>query len=330
MTEYNNIPENELLLAREVGILQGEKRGKYSAIDDFLIRQVVEYKEYLNHKYQDELISSKQKSWSQIESVIHTDRSERTLRISEELRKKTGSFSRQTFLKIAAMFLLAALLTIFTYQFTVNEPAIVARAGSELSVHTLSDGSTVQLRPHSTLYEVEKATSEVRYKLEGEAFFNVTKRENQRFVVEAGNGIIEVMGTSFNVREWGEETVVFLQEGIVSLSASDGSERITLEPGEASTISDTDKISAPVKTNGEEYTAWQNKELVFENRTAESIFNELEHHYSIEIIAPEHIKNEILGGSLSLESRSVSLHNLELVLGGKFSSIGNDTYQFVD
>lgn len=329
MAKHNHIPEQDLQLARDVGLVQQEGFGSYLAMDDPLIRQIVLHKKHIHHLYKNELYTSKTVCWSKIEAVIKNDSDKDSQ--STSVARITNLFSsRRTALKVAAIFILAALLSVFSYQFTMDQPELIAQTDSELIIQTLSDGSAVQLRPHSTLYAVENGSSEVRYKLEGEAFFNITKRENQRFVVEAGAGLIEVMGTSFNVREWDDETVVFLQEGSVLLSAADGSREIILEPGEVSSVSDTYRITDPVKTDGTEYTSWQNKELVFNNRTAGSIFKELEHHYSIEIIAPEHIKSEILGGSLSLESKSVSLSNLELVLGGKFSSIGDDTYQFVD
>lgn len=328
MEEDNHIPEIDLKLAQKVGSMLDEKRSVLSA-NDFLIDQIVEHKRILYQQCEVELSESKRTSWEKIHSSIQQQKKSEIPGNNQPVIHRLSQ-SNSTIWKVAAVFILAAFLSVFLLRQNVNQPELLVQANNDLLSYTLTDGSQVQLRPHSTLYIVNQTDNEVRYKLEGEAFFDVTKNPARHFLVDAGPGKIEVMGTSFDIREWGEETIVYLEEGSLRLSNPDGSEEVLLEPGEAATATKDFTVTAPVKTDGAEYLSWQHNEIIFENRKAESIIKELEQHYSIKIIAPDSVKNEILGGTLSLENRSVSLENLGIVLGGKFSSIENDTYQFVE
>ncbi|MDX1640889.1 MAG: FecR domain-containing protein, partial [Balneolaceae bacterium] len=320
------IPDADYKLAQKIKMILEEDRSVLSA-DDYLIDRIVDHKKSLHSTYQKEISESKRASWEVISSTIHHQKHT----YSGNKAKIHSLFSRKsTLLKAAAVLIVAAFLTVFYLQSDFNQPEMLTQSGTEQVTHAFSDGSNVLLRPSSRLYEINRTDTETRYKLEGEAYFNVNSNQDRRFIVEAGNGIVEVTGTSFNVREWSEETIVYLEKGSVRFTNTTGSEEVTLKPGEMAVARKNQSITNPVKAEAEQYLSWQQNQIVFENRTAESIIKELEYHYSIEIIAPEHIKDEVLGGSLSLENRSVSLENLGIVLGGKFSSIEDNTYQFVE
>lgn len=329
MENSNHIPEPDLKLARKVRTVLEEGRSILS-IDDPLTDQIIDHKKSLYSLYENELYESKRNSWEKISGVIQNDLNESSATNTNKSSVRTVGFERSTFLKVAAAVLFGVLISVIYMQFNIDQPKIVAQSGSTQIIHIVGDDSRVQLRPNSTLSIVEQSDALVRYELEGEAFFDITKDENRQFLVTAGSGVIEVTGTSFNIREWTGETVVYLQEGSLSLSLSDNSKRIILKPGEAAKINSNFKISEPVQSSGAEFISWQQNEIVLTDRTVASIIKELEYHYSINLQVPEQLKTEVLGGTLSLESREVSLENLGIVLGGKFSSIGDDTYQFVE
>jgi ferric-dicitrate binding protein FerR (iron transport regulator) len=186
------------------------------------------------------------------------------------------------------------------------------------------------LRPHSTLFKKQINVQSHTYYLEGEAYFDVVKNENRTFNVYTESGIVEVLGTEFNLRTWDNSTDVYLKTGSLRLSSTDvNTPGVLLSPGEFSSLKNDQPISAPQTADEKLFTSWRNNEIIFTNRTAKSIFNELEHHYSITIVAPEYINSEILGGSLSLENTAQSLRNLGTVLGGQFVLSGTNTYKFV-
>lgn len=316
-------------MAQKVGNLLAENRSVLS-LNDLLLDEIIDYKRSLYLRFEDEISESKQRGWHEISSTIQKPKNKTEDTSAAESNVKKIGLARTTFLKVAATLLICILLSVVFLQFDFNHPEIVAQAGPNQIIHTLNDNSRVQLRPHSTLSLLEESNDVVRYKLQGEAFFNVTKNRNRRFLIDAGPGVIEVTGTSFNIREWEGETTVFLQEGSLALNSSKTGKAVVLKPGEVATVSSDSNISEPVQSNGKEFISWQQDQIIFNNRTVASIIKELEYHYSINIQVPEQIENEVLGGTLSLESRAVSLENLGIVLGGNFSSIGDDTYQFVE
>lgn len=328
MSQENQIPEVDSQLALKIGTILEEDRSVLSA-DDYLIDRIVDHKKNLYSAYQKELSESKETSWRKISLSIQEEKKSTPSRKSKANVHSLFS-SKSLFLKVAAVLVVSIFITLFFFQTEVNQPTLLAQSNAEQVTYTLNDGSSIHLRPSSTLFAISKTDAEIRYKLEGEAFFQVTPNQDRRFIVEAGTGIVEVTGTSFNVREWGSETIIYLQEGAVQFSNSNGSKKVILSPGEMAVAHNNQSITDPVKADPEQFLSWQQNEIIFENRTAESIIKELEYHYSIEINAPEHVKNEVLGGSLSLENQSISLQNLGIVLGGNFSSIGDNKYQFVE
>lgn len=65
----------------------------------------------------------------------------------------------------------------------------------------LSDGSKVQLQPKSRLISPKAFTGDVReIKLEGDAFFNIAHNPEKPFLVNVGNVVTKVLGTSFWIR----------------------------------------------------------------------------------------------------------------------------------
>jgi len=65
----------------------------------------------------------------------------------------------------------------------------------------LSDGSKVQLQPKARLISPKTFNDDVReIKLEGDAFFEITHNPQKPFLVNVGNVVTKVLGTSFWIR----------------------------------------------------------------------------------------------------------------------------------
>ncbi len=85
---------------------------------------------------------------------------------------------------------------------------------------TLKDGSTVVLMQHSSISYPEPFGTENRTVfLKGEAFFQVKKDSSNPFIVQAGELVTQVLGTSFTVKSYEEaETIeVVVATGRVSV-----------------------------------------------------------------------------------------------------------------
>jgi transmembrane sensor len=119
---------------------------------------------------------------------------------------------------------------------------------------TLSDGSTVELLPNSTLSYPENFTPVKRdVILNGEADFNIAKDVTRPFSVYSNSVLIAVLGTRFTVNsyEGNNATKVILHEGRVVVKVSNSSSRDNkneyyLTPGDIFLFKKVNKRSAVV------------------------------------------------------------------------------------
>lgn len=206
------------------------------------------------------------------------------------------------------------------------EPVQVAAASTSIETYTAPDGSTIRLRPHSTLYRIEIDGAR-RYQLAGEAFFDVTTRP-EPFIVEAGALRVEVLGTRFTTHTWGQPAV-YLQEGRVQVSTGRGGERVTLQPGQRSALTADGTLTPPTEADSVAALDWLRQEIAFQSEPAASVVAELEQHFDVTIALPDDVAREPLSGRIALEAPAQSLSDLGLVLGGRFERVGDGTYRFV-
>lgn len=177
---------------------------------------------------------------------------------------------------------------------------------------TLPDGSVVTLNADSKLRIAENwndaATREVW--LEGEAFFEVTKKPNTgaaKFIVHTNQLDVEVLGTAFNVKARRGSTEVVLQSGKVNLKKLDKT-IVEMKPNDRVQVVDNqivdNQINAPivpqiVKT--EKFTAWTNGKIIFDNTPLSEIANAIEDHfgYKVNIVNKELLDSRYTGELLT-------------------------------
>lgn len=86
-----------------------------------------------------------------------------------------------------------------TFEENVPMCELKVPAGQQLNI-TLADGSNVWLNSLTVLrYPALFAGNERRVEIDGEGYFEVAKDEKKPFMVETSKGVIEVLGTVFNV-----------------------------------------------------------------------------------------------------------------------------------
>ena len=192
---------------------------------------------------------------------------------------------------------------------------LVAQAAAEQTSYTTADGSTVLLRPNSSLFEL----GEHRLRLEGDGFFDVTSNPARVFSVETAGGLIEVLGTRFSVTARNEDTRVFLEEGSVRFSAGQG--RVLLEPGQA-VETNAGVIGPVVDSDGLEDLDWTRGEVRFDSRPAGLVAEELGWHFGLVLELPAETRSEAVSGRLVLSDRDRALEDFALVLGGRFVESG--------
>jgi transmembrane sensor len=81
----------------------------------------------------------------------------------------------------------------------------------------LPDGSRIQLNTQSKVRTELTPARREAWLDQGEAFFEIAHRDDQPFIVHAGDRRITVLGTKFSVRRDGDKVVVAVLEGRVQL-----------------------------------------------------------------------------------------------------------------
>jgi transmembrane sensor len=215
-------------------------------------------------------------------------------------------------------------------------PDLVAEAEDVAVTHTAADGSTVRLRPHSRLHRLPAPDGRLRYRLNGEAYFDVVQDPARTFEVEAGRGLVQVLGTRFTVQTWSGAAEVFLETGRVAFStlapppeADSARLRVTLAPGQRSRVTPGGALTPPAPASARAALDWLDGEMHFARTPARRVADELAHHYGLTLRLPPDVRTQTLSGRVVLDDRAQSLRDLGTVLGGRFERTGPDTYRFV-
>jgi ferric-dicitrate binding protein FerR (iron transport regulator) len=164
----------------------------------------------------------------------------------------------------------------------------VSPPGARLKI-LLTDSTEVCLNGNSKLYvSRDFGRKERKVKLDGEAFFNVRRNENQKFVVDAGAIDVIALGTSFYVQAYPSEKTIeaVLLSGKVVIECNE--RQIILQPNQKYTYvkeNYREKLIKNIETK--RYKAWTDGELIFDNDRMEEIIRRLEHFYNVKIIVED-------------------------------------------
>lgn len=155
-------------------------------------------------------------------------------------------------------------------------------SGNQIKTLALSDGTEVWLNKNSTLSIDNNFGEAIRkVKLNGEAFFDVKRIETAPFIIEANKSTVTVLGTSFNVKEINESTIVSVESGKVRLEG-DG-QQVELTKGEQG-IHDYATNQVVEKTKySKNNLVWKTGRFIFKSEKLSAVVNQLEHNYDISI-----------------------------------------------
>lgn len=154
----------------------------------------------------------------------------------------------------------------------------------------LPDGSAVTLNANSTLLWDEKMKKERRVQLQGEAFFDVVSDPSRPFIVEVEDIGIKVVGTSFNVKNRGENREVILKTGKVEIfhnqtkQTSEHEKPVILEAGEVLQY-DSEQLRRTKSSGAQQAsTLWKEGLLRFVDTKTAKVMEEMETLYGVEIL----------------------------------------------
>jgi transmembrane sensor len=187
---------------------------------------------------------------------------------------------------------------------------VSTRPGSRSKIQ-LPDGTTVWLNADSRLaYNVNGRGANREVQLAGEAYFDVAKDKDHPFLIHTPTIDIRVLGTTFDVRSYGNErnTEASLFQGSVEVMLHNNPDKkIVLQPNEKLIVHNDemtvsgikvrpamdDTPDEPLMTVGKVHfqqkdssymeTLWMKNQLAFDNRTLEEVALQIERWYGVRV-----------------------------------------------
>ncbi len=297
-------------------------------------------------------LDSVNKENSEWKSLSDADRKTYIRMLYEDLQGKIVRRSgRRKSLKLwqwaaAAIFFLAAtygllFVTVFNNHqsvqvISVQDYAVLSTGIGELKEVTLADGTQVWLNAKSELKYPTTFYGEKReVYIQGEAFFEVAKNEEQPFIVHSGTLKTKVLGTSFNVSAYPDNTeieiavlsgkVAVSRQNIVG-SRQEVKDRVELTKNEqVKYANQKDVLVKSEITSVSHYLAWRNGEMVFFHTPMKGVVKILQRNYGLKFqFETEALENvEISGTFDKTQKLEIVLKAICLSMGGKFNKVGN-------
>jgi len=250
-------------------------------------------------------------------------------------------WQRRSFLAIAASIFICFLISGTLYwqhltEFDQQEHFITA-VGQQRTV-VLSDGSTVQLNTNSQLEIDYSRDKRIIRLLKGEAYFNVAKNKHRPFYVYAGDGLVQAIGTAFNVRlKLFDAIEVTVEEGVVALVSLAKKEPVTsknldvfpssttetktvlakLSAGQSTTFGHTVEKIKQIQTPAlNRKLAWRQGVLVYENVPLRKVIDDVSRYTNITIeIADPSLRSLPIAGHFRVGEIEALFDSLEITFG---------------
>lgn len=195
----------------------------------------------------------------------------------------------------------------------------------------LRDGSKVTLNAESKIsYDDNFGLTNRRLYLQGEAFFEVARNESLPFTVISENLVTRALGTSFNVRDYGDEATasIALATGVVRVkrtSKSANNEKITLKPNEQVVLHKVSQEWSKLTYSRDKVLSWKENIIYFNDISLAEIIRILERWYDVNIeIKGQGLEKLEFKGTGKFEQKSLEniLESLGYTMG--FESSIND------
>jgi transmembrane sensor len=181
----------------------------------------------------------------------------------------------------------------------------------------LGNGATALLGPATTLTVSASSRAATTLTVTGQAFFTVAPHPRTSFVVNSGNAVVRVLGTSFTVRRYPTDRTmsVVVTAGRVSLQSvrgssvrsASGATRAVLSGRMLGVVDDSGQIRVTPNVAVDDYTGWTTGNLVFKKTSVGDIVTELSRAYGVTIrVADSTLATKTMTWTVPVASRSLS------------------------
>ena len=224
---------------------------------------------------------------------------------------------------------------------------VSTKPGNRSTIH-LPDGTVVWLNADSRLaYNVNGRGPNREVQLTGEAYFDVARDKDHPFLIHTPAIDIRVLGTTFDVRSYGNEknTEASLFMGSVEIMLHNNPDKkIILQPNEKLIVHNDEMIvggikvkpatddntDEPLMTVGKVHyqqkdssymeTLWMKNQLAFDNRTLEEVALQIERWYGVKVtVTDQQMLNARYSGVFEDESLQQMMEALQLTGNFKYT-----------
>ncbi|TRZ44346.1 FecR family protein [Robertkochia solimangrovi] len=148
----------------------------------------------------------------------------------------------------------------------------------------LPDGSTVRLNSGSTLEFPDRFDDDCRsVRLEGEAFFEVTRNPEKPFVIKTGAVKTIVLGTTFNVNSFSGNSEIAVTVATGKVKVASPEMEVLLGPDEQGVFDRTTGSISRKSVESADFLYWKEGILHFEDVPLEQVAKSLERWYGVSI-----------------------------------------------
>lgn len=227
----------------------------------------------------------------------------------------TARPARPSLWKYASVAAVAAVLVagvmLFFGKNTMSEKLVEISSGSgAVYSAVLPDNTKVWLNSNSTLRYPAKFKGDTRQTyLEGEAYFEVTKNPDKPFLVNAGNAVVKVLGTSFDVEAYpgsGHLIKTTLHTGSVKMIFKEGAEECSavLTPGQRIIINPLTGRSSISSADPESVSSWKSGYLCFNGNSVADVLSMIGNFYNVDFVidGSKDLGNDTFSGSFKDQS----------------------------
>lgn len=204
----------------------------------------------------------------------------------------------------------------------------LSTAKGETYILTLPDKSKVWLNAASsiTYFTTLKVHGIRKVKLEGEAYFEISKDKVHPFIVQTAKQEVEVLGTHFNINSYNDEpaTATTLLEGSVKVKA--GKVYKVIKPGEQ-TINTNGSIAVQ-QVEVENIVDWKNGDFYLNHIAFKTAMRKIARWYNMEVIYDETVPDNMESGGWIARDKPLSavLKSIESSGLVKFKVAGRKIY----
>ena len=145
----------------------------------------------------------------------------------------------------------------------------------EIRTVALDDGSSVVM-DSDTRFDIDFTAPQRRLRLfDGQIFVTVAADPVRPFIVEAGGGEVQALGTAFNIRHDDTKTAVSVTEHAVRVSLTKPAATVDLTQGHGVDFDPATGLGRPHVVDVENVTAWRRGEILFDGRPLGAVVAEM-------------------------------------------------------